>query len=67
MEEELWKEVFDKNMPSNIHCCHKNHIKTDNRLSNLKWGTSKENEADKIRDDRHARGDRNGKTEYLNK
>lgn len=44
-----------------MHAAHQNSIRTDNRSSNLKWKTPKENEADKILLGRTNRGERNGR------
>jgi len=58
--------VFDKEMPPNIDCCHKDHIRSHNELSNLKWGTRKENEADKHKVGRGAVGENNGQSKMTN-
>lgn len=46
--------------------CHRNDVKTENRISNLYWGTYKENTADQIRNGLFyfAVGEGNGRTEY---
>lgn len=41
-------EVFLGPCPENAECCHANGVRTDNRLSNLRWGTPKENGQDKV-------------------
>lgn len=39
-------ETFVGAAPPNTQCCHNNGTKTDNQLSNLRWGTRIENAAD---------------------
>lgn len=52
--------VFDKPMPKNIDCCHKDGNRENNGLHNLKWGSRKENEADKRIHGSIAVGEKNG-------
>lgn len=40
--------------------CHKNNIRTDNRVENLYWGTHQENMNQMIKDGRSTKGSRNG-------
>nr|WP_255481829.1 HNH endonuclease [Amycolatopsis sp. SID8362] len=39
--------------PSGWHGCHRNQVKTDNRLENLRWDSPKGNAADTIHSGRH--------------
>jgi hypothetical protein len=43
-----------------LECCHNNGDPSDNRLCNLRWGTTKENAEDRGRHGSHARGSTNG-------
>lgn len=42
-------EAFVGPKPPGMECLHYNGVRTDARLANLRWGTSKENTADMIR------------------
>ena len=42
-------DAFVGSHPVGLQCRHLNGNKTDNRISNLKWGTAKENKADAIK------------------
>lgn len=42
-------EAFVGPAPAGMEGCHNNGIKTDNRLSNLRWDTQSANQADRIR------------------
>lgn len=46
--------------PSDLHCNHKNGIKTDNRLENLEYCTRQENMAHAARNGLSSQGERNG-------
>lgn len=46
-------EAFVCRRPKGLQACHKNGKKQDNRLSNLRWGTPSENQADR---ERHGTG-----------
>ena len=39
--------AFVGSRPGGMECCHRNDIKKDSRLSNLHWGTSRQNRADR--------------------
>lgn len=42
-------EAFVGPCPFGMECCHKNGVRNDNRLSNLRWGTPSSNVQDSIR------------------
>lgn len=44
--------------PEGHQCCHKNDDPLDNRLSNLYWGTPKQNAVDRTRNGKTVRGER---------
>jgi hypothetical protein len=53
-------EVFHGPKPTRKHQVrHLNGVHTDDRAGNLKWGTQRENEADKLRHGTHQFGERN--------
>jgi hypothetical protein len=54
-------ETFAGDCPAGMECCHRNGHPGDNRLSNLRWDTHKENHADSIRNDTQPRGGANGR------
>jgi hypothetical protein len=43
-----------------MECCHQNDIRSDNRVSNLRWGTRKDNVGECIARGRFTRGEKNG-------
>lgn len=47
-----------------LHACHNNGNKGDNALSNLRWGTAKENEADKRLHGTSPQGERHPRCKY---
>ena len=52
-------EAFVGPRPIGAECRHLNGDPADNRLENLKWGTSKENSSDRLRHGTSNRGERN--------
>ena len=53
---QLVLEAFVGPAPTGMVACHGDGNPTNNRLSNLRWGTRKDNEADKERHGRRRRG-----------
>lgn len=53
-------EAFVGPCPRGMEACHENGIRDDNRLSNLRWDTRKNNFADRDRHGTTARGTRHG-------
>ena len=53
-------EAFVCARPSGLFGLHKDDVKTNCSLSNLRWGTHAENIADKMKNNGCARGERNG-------
>lgn len=51
-------ETFVGPCPTGMETCHANGIRTDNRPSNLRWGTRIDNRADQIRHNTGPRGER---------
>lgn len=52
--------AFIGTRPDGMQCCHNNGNPADNRLSNLRWDTQKNNLADRIRHGTDPCGERNG-------
>jgi hypothetical protein len=59
-------EAFIGPRPEGMECCHRNGIKTDNRLSNLEWNTHKENTRYAIEQGTFSRGERHGFSKLRN-
>ena len=47
-------EAFVGPCPKGMECCHEDGVRTNNRLSNLRWDTRKANHADAIRHGTHS-------------
>jgi hypothetical protein len=50
---ELVLSAFVGPRPEGLEVCHRNDDQSDNRLSNLYWGTRSQNESDKVRNGGH--------------
>lgn len=46
-------ETFIGRAPAGTECCHNNGNPADNRLENLRWGTTRENSLDRVRHGTH--------------
>ena len=53
-------EAFVSKRPENMECCHNDGNHQNNHLSNLRWDTSKNNHADKVKHGTTNRGERCG-------
>lgn len=60
-------ETFVGPRPCGLLCLHDNDIATDNRLSNLSWGTRQKNYEDRDRNGGTARGERSGTSKLTQK
>lgn len=58
----LMLETFVGPCPVGMEACHINDDPSDNRLENLYWGTREENNKDKIRNGKTAKGEKNGQS-----
>lgn len=58
---EIVLEVFVSPRPPGQEACHGNGRRDDNRLSNLRWDTRKNNHADKLLHGTASRGERHGR------
>ena len=58
--------AFDGPQPEGMECRHLNGNPADNRIENLKWGTRKENEADKVSHGTDNSGERHGRAKLQN-
>ena len=54
--------AFNGEKPAGHECCHINGDPADNRVGNLRWGTSRENAEDQISHGKMVRGSDNGKS-----
>ena len=63
----LTLSVFDKPMPRNIDCRHIDGNKRNCKLTNLCWGTRKQNEDDKRLHGRMPTGEKNGESKVTEK
>lgn len=61
----LMLETFVGPCPPGCEAAHNNGIKTDNRLSNLRWATRKENQADRVLHGTVSRGEMNGRSKLV--
>lgn len=57
---QLVLEAFVGPRPEGAIGCHSDDVKLNNLLTNLYWGTSADNGADRVKNFRAARGERNG-------
>lgn len=60
-------ETFVGLCPDGMEACHNNGIRTDNRLSNLRWDTKSSNQRDSIKHGTHTTLHQNGETNPTSK
>lgn len=53
-------EAFVGPCPDGMECCHEDGNPGNNALSNLRWGTTRDNQADRVRHGTSNRGERCG-------
>jgi len=63
----LVMEAFVGKRPEGMECCHNDGNPQNNHLSNLRWDTSKNNHADKVRHGTTNRGERCGTAKLTQK
>lgn len=54
-------EAFAGPCPIGMECCHKDHDRSNNRASNLRWGTSRQNVQERMARPSHQRGEAKAK------
>jgi hypothetical protein len=59
-------EAFKRPKPKGLEGRHLDGNHSNNAISNLEWGTHRENEQDKIRHETHSKGERNGMAKLTN-
>ena len=53
-------EAFNSKRPEGLVCCHTDGNSINNHISNLRWGTQKENIRDSVNQGTHVKGERCG-------
>lgn len=63
----LLLEIFIGKCPKGMECRHLNGNRLDNRLSNLKWGTRRENQRDRLFNNKDNRGEKSSLSKLTKK
>ena len=62
----LMLQAFVGPCPPGFEACHNNGFPTDNRLDNLRWDTTSNNNKDKEKHGTHQTGERHNKAKFMN-